>query len=77
MYIYIYIYIRARGSSNGLTTHPGGDVYTGLLMHVGLLLLLLLLLLLFVVVVVGVAGLTSSRALDSIVTLLRTNGDAQ
>jgi hypothetical protein len=34
-----------RGSSNGLTNHPGGDVYRGLLMHAGLLLL-------FVVVVV-------------------------
>ena len=27
------------GSSNGLTNHPGGDVYRGLLMHAGLLLL--------------------------------------
>ena len=35
--------IRVRGSSNGLTNHPGGDVYRGLLMHAGLL---------FVVVVV-------------------------
>ena len=32
--------IRVRGSSNGLTNHPGGDVYRGLLMHAGLLLLL-------------------------------------
>ena len=55
-----------RGSLNGLTNHPGGDVYKGLLMHAGLLLLLF-------VVVVGVAGLTSSRALDSTVTLLRLN----
>ena len=29
-----------------------------------------------VVVVVGVAGLTSRKALDSSITLLRTNGDA-
>ena len=33
-------------------------------------------LLFVVVVVVGVAGLTSSRALGSTVTLLRPNGDA-
>ena len=39
-----------RGSSNGLTNYPGGDVCRGLLMHAGLLLLLLL----FVVVVVVV-----------------------
>ena len=64
--------IRVRGSSNGLTNHLWGDVYRGLLMHAGLLLLLFVV----VVVVVGVAGLTSSRALDSTVTLLRPNGDA-
>ena len=29
---------RVRGSSNGLTNHPGGDVYRGLLVHAGLLL---------------------------------------
>ena len=40
-------FVRVRGSSNGLTNHPGGDVCRGLLMHAGLLLLLLL----FVVVV--------------------------
>ena len=48
-------------------------------MHAGLLLLLLVLLLLFVVVVVVApqgSGLTSSRALGSTVTLLRSNGDA-
>ena len=39
--------VRVRGSSNGLTNHPGGDVYRGLLMHAGLLLLFV------VVVVVG------------------------
>ena len=46
IYIYIYIYniSKLRGPSNGLTNHPGGDVYRGLLMHAGLLLLLLLLL---------------------------------
>ena len=27
------IIIRVRGYSNGLTNHPGGDVYRGLLMH--------------------------------------------
>ena len=59
------------GGPNGLTNHPGGDVYRGLLTHTGLL---------FAVVViapgVGVAGLTSSRASDRTVTLLRPNGDA-
>ena len=74
------------GSSNGLTNHPGGDVYRGLLMRAGLLLLLLLfvclllLLLQFVVVVVAPQGgrdsPLSNRALGSTVTLLRTNGDA-
>ena len=61
--------IRVRGSSNGLTNHPGGDVCRGLMMHAGLL---------FVVVVVAPqgSGLTSSRALGSTVTLLRSNGDA-
>ena len=61
------------GQSEGILERinepPWGDVYRGLLMHAGLLLLLLF-------VVVGVAGLTSSRALDSTVTLLRPNGDA-
>ena len=27
-----------KGSSNGLTNHPGGDVCRGLMMHAGLLL---------------------------------------
>ena len=31
--------VRVRGSSNGLTNHPGGDVCRGLLMYAGLLLL--------------------------------------
>ena len=30
--------IRVRGCPNGLTNHPGGDVYRGLMLHVGLLL---------------------------------------
>ena len=42
-------------------------------MHRGLLLFVVVVVV--VVVVVGVAGLTSNRALDSTVTLLRTNGD--
>ena len=37
--------VRVRGSSNGLTNHPGGDVYRGLLMHAVLMLVVCCLLL--------------------------------
>ena len=59
--------IRVRGSSNGLTNHPGRD-YRGLLMHAGLLLCCR-------PRPTGGSGLTSSRALGSTVRLLRSNGD--
>ena len=43
-----------RGSSNGLTNHPGGDVYRGLVMHAGLLFVVCCLLFVVIVVVVVV-----------------------
>ena len=45
-----------RGSSNGLTNHPGGDVCRGLLMHAGLLFVVV------VVVVVGRSGMDPGRS---------------
>ena len=75
------IRVRVEGEGEGVLpppaapTHQRRDVYRGLLMHAGLLL--------FVVVcccccrrTTGGSGLTSSRVLDSTVTLLRPNGDA-
>ena len=48
MFALNFCFVRVRGGPNGLTNHPGGDVYRGLLMHAGLFL--------FVVVVVVVAS---------------------
>ena len=55
-------HIRVRGSSNGLTNHPGGDVCRGLMMHAGLLFVVCCLL--FVVVVVAVVAPLGGVILD-------------